>query len=213
MKRFFALAALAVSAALGDIAPVLDVSSAGITCDSLGAEIECTYRYSAQVQGPSMLRGVGQSAFAQYFTIYEFNGYVPGSASVGGLAGIFGVSPTTLTPSDIKETNINGPGPDITFVYTGLADIPGGTLFTGFSARSVFGPGTQPSRYSSVSTLAVNNGTSIDYRQAQSTSSVLVPLSGAFPEGPPTSAPEPMAMGLLGSGLGGLILFKRFRKN
>ncbi len=210
MKRFLALTAFASVAAFGDVLPALDVSSAGITCDSSsGTGIECTYRYSALVQPTTTLRGLGQVAFPQFFTIYDFNGYVPGSARVdASLAGIFSVSPTTLTPSTINEALINTPGiPDITFVYIGSENVATNTLFTGFSARSIYGPGTELSDYSSVSTLALGNS------EAQSTSKVLVPQFGAMPSGDPAAVPEPMTMGLLGSGLGALILFKRFRKN
>jgi hypothetical protein len=152
-----------------------------------------TYTYDVSLQPNSALvPGGGGVNSVDFFTIYDFNGYVPGSAALGSLTGFtiiaqnVGINPATQTPP------VDNPGiANITFTYalgTTTAYNPATSGFLGtvtlqstlpLGARTVFYSGA--SQDSAASSVIANN-----------TNQVLGPLA---------SAPEPASVAMLGTGL------------
>jgi hypothetical protein len=135
-----------------------------------------------------------------FFTVYDFNGFVAGSASVNSAApdpsfaanwkastSLVGPTPALLTPMD--NPNI----PNITFTYDGPT-IPAGKLALGnFTLVSTIGT-TAPGSFT-----ATNERITGEFDNNITTT--LVPTAPTSPPPPPTGTPEPATLVLAGLGL------------
>lgn len=136
-----------------------------------------------------------------FFTIYDFAGYVPGSATVSSTspdssfvdfwsvsATNVGPTPNRLNPQDDPNTT------NLTFRYNGPT-IPSGQLTLGnFSATSMFGT-TQDSFFTATNPRAADG--QID----SNITSTLSPRSPTPEEPGPIATPEPATLLLAGLGL------------
>jgi hypothetical protein len=103
-----------------------------------------------------------------FFTIYDFNGYVPGSllapSDWAGQVQLTGLTNSTQNPTD--NTSIE----NLTFVYTGPPNLaPGPFKETGFSAISTYGMENPGGTYTYQAQL-------LDGRTDTGTGSVDVPM-------------------------------------
>src|SRR5688572_16916126 len=151
MKKFALLAFCAIGMAQADIIPML-VGSGGVNCGVQGGVWVCDYSYTARLHADAMLTA-DQTEHDEYFTIYDFNGYIAGSATPPGPS-LWSVSEQALgiTPSHIDMGAADLPGTNITFMYVGAADVAGGSNLGTFTLRSQFGPGIVPGFFSSQAT-------------------------------------------------------------
>jgi hypothetical protein len=198
MKKFVLLAFCAIGMAQADIIPML--VSNGVNCGITGGTYQCEYNYEAQLHDDARLLG-DQAEHVEYFTIYDFNGYIGGTAS----------GPSGWTPSSanlgLTEWEPAGDAPfddpsvaNVTFRYTG-SGVAAGSNLGNFTISSTIGPEVIWGRFSSQATHTNSD------RFVRNTGWVQIPVPG----GGDTTIPEPMTMGLIGSGLAGLGLFRRFR--
>jgi hypothetical protein len=135
-----------------------------------------------------------------FFTIYDFAGYVPGSATVSAtspdpsFADFWSVSATNVGPTPDRLNPQDDPNTtNLTFRYNGPT-IPSGQLTLGnFSATSTFGM-TQDSFFTATNPRAADG--QID----SNITSTLSPRSPT-PEEPPIATPEPATLLLAGLGL------------
>jgi hypothetical protein len=206
MKKFALLAFCAVGMAQADIIPML-VGSGGVNCGVQGGVWGCDYSYTARLHDDAMLTA-DQTEHDEYFTIYDFNGYILGSAAAPGV-GLWTVSEQAsgITPSHINMGAEDDPVMNITFTYVGGADVAGGTNLGTFMLRSIYGPGVVASHFSSQATHEIVTPNAPSWVQNVGHVDVPSPLGQDVPE-----IPEPVTMALIGSGLAGLGLFRRFRQ-
>jgi hypothetical protein len=206
MKKVLFLTALAVGAAYADIVPNLAVGPGAVTCEfdiGLGTNV-CTYQYTATLHSQTKVTGAKDEA--DYFTIYDFNGYLDGTAvaPVDWMASsdFSGLTPSLILIGDKDDPDV----PNLTFTYVGGSDITDGRTITGFSAKSIFGPATITDWYSSQAHKQGDTPNGV----VQNVGPVQVPQ---LPQNEPGDVPEPMSMALLGGGLAALgLLPRRFRK-
>lgn len=202
MKRLALLAFCAIGMAQADIIPML-VGSGGVNCGVQGGVWGCDYSYTASLHDDAMLTA-DQSEHDEYFTLYDFNGYIGGSAAAPG-SGLWTISEQNsgVTPSDIRGENFDDPSVvNVTFTYIGNADVAGGSDLGTFTLRSQYGPAVKTGRFTSQATHTNSP------LWVQNTGHVDVPVPFRSDVEP---IPEPMTMALIGSGLAGLGLFRRFR--
>ena len=105
-----------------------------VTLDSVSGGGPFTFAYSATIP-------VGdQISPGDFFRIFDFNGYVAGSALMpaGWSLGVANTNPTP-PPNVILTHSDDITLPNLTFTYNGGAPIVGGATVSGFSAQSVFG--------------------------------------------------------------------------
>lgn len=134
-----------------------------------------------------------------YFTIYDFAGYIPGSATVTSAyptasnaanwsvtSALVGQTPAHLNPVD--NTSI----PSLTFTYNGPT-IPSGQVTLGnFTAMSTYSASTT-GYFTATNALAINGQTDNNITET------LVPTGQS--SGPPPGVPEPATLALAGLGL------------
>src|SRR5512132_3026371 len=101
MKKVLFLTALAVGAANADIVPNLAAGNGGVTCAfdvGFGTNV-CTFNYTATIHSETKLTAADDDP--EFFTIYDFNGYIDGSG-VAPAGWEFSTSGLGLTPSRIN---------------------------------------------------------------------------------------------------------------
>lgn len=139
-----------------------------------------TFSYDLTVPAPVKVSS------GDYFTIYDFDGYVPGSvtAPAGWTAS---VSLLTPPPSGVSPS-ADSPGiANLTWTYAG-PDLFGFAVVPGFTAKSIYGSVySPPSGYFNVASVshAISSGLSV---HAVTTTDV-------------PAAPEPASLAMLGLGL------------
>lgn len=203
MKKLLLLSCLAVGVASADIIPELVVGSGGVTCAASGPGFTCTYNYVATVHDKTMLTA-DQQSFTEFFTIYDFNGYAGQITSPAGWTSQVAIGSQGLTPSNVSVSQDNSI-PDLTWIYQGASNVPGGTTIAGFSATSFFGPTTVQGMFTSQSTNNTADPT-VAGTWVQNVGFVGVPNPNDLPG---DEIPEPMTMGLIGSGLFAFALLRR----
>jgi hypothetical protein len=179
------------------------------TVDPFGSNFQWTYHVAVQ-SGVHVQPG-------DYFTIYDFQGAVPGSDSAPAgwnltVANSTGIIGSRTTPND--DPNL----PNYTWTWTGGHDIQTGAAGD-FSLVSHF----QQANTSDFSYVGVSHRTD-DNRPYQDITSVAVPSpigngpppppggGGEPPPGGPPGAPEPATLIMLGCGLPALGLLKLRRR-
>jgi hypothetical protein len=174
------------------------------TVDPFGANFQWTYHVSVQ-SGVHVQPG-------DYFTIYDFQGALPGSGSAPAgwtlsVANTTGILGSRTTPNDDPHI------PNYTWTWTGSGNLASG--WTGdFSVISKY----QQSNSSDFSYVGVSHRND-NNRPYQDVTSVDVPVPignpppppGGGTSPPPAGAPEPATLVMLGCGLPALGLL-RFRR-
>ncbi len=184
----FSLLVLTVVPAKANLLPFLS----SVVPDASG---NTTFDYSVSLSNDERMDGAGSGNVA-FFTIYDFAGYVPGTAvaPAGWTVTVqdLGITPPHLiVPDDPTVANL-------TFTYVGSATVIGtGQTFVGFSADSIYSSVNNSAYFSQESTKNAGPATGgLDV--------------GAGPEDVPlavSQTPEPSTLLLLGAGLG-LVAFK-----
>lgn len=206
MKKLVLLGFCAIGLAQADIIPML-VGSGGVNCGVQGGTWGCDYSYTAQLHDDSQLTAT-QSDHEEYFTIYDFNGYIGDSAVAPGVnLWVVTAQNVGVTPSHINMTADDDPNVvNVTFTYVGNANVAGGSELGTFTLRSQFGPAVTTGHFASQATHAILSPNSPTWIQNVGHVDVPVPFRSDV-----EPIPEPMTMALIGSGLAGLGLFRRVR--
>lgn len=105
-----------------------------VTLDSVSGVGPFTFAYSATIPVGDQINS------GDFFRIFDFNGYVAGSALMpaGWTLDVSNTNPTP-PPNVILSRGDDVTLPNLTFTYTGVGPIVGGATVSGFSARSEFG--------------------------------------------------------------------------
>jgi hypothetical protein len=158
-----------------------------------GGGSDFTYTYNVFLQGNSTLSpSGGGSNSSNIFTIYDFAGYIPGTATTGTLTGfsvvtagqLLGVNVPTQAPPDSNVVlNITYTDVSNTTANTGTTSMMLGTI----ALQSTLNVGQQTTFYSGSSQNSANNALI-----ANNTAQLLGPLQ---------SVPEPASLAMLGTGL------------
>jgi hypothetical protein len=146
-----------------------------------------------------------------YFTIYDFGSYIPGSANVtspfpdDSAAGLWTVSTTNLGPTPAMLNPEDDPNAaNITWTYNG-PEIPSGKVTLGnFSATSTFGE-------SQSSFFTATNPRAVDGVVDSNITETITPIGTDTP--PPPGVPEPTTLALAGLGLPLLGVARWVRRN
>jgi len=159
-----------------------------------------TFNYNLDVAGAARLRS------GDYFTIYDFNGYVAGSAFAPASDWTISVQNTGITPTGVTPPHDNPGIANITFTYTGPMVNGPSSMFDGPDA---FGAD------STTSATSANGGFS--YQNHKNNPGHLDDNSRQFGAGStvvPSAVPETSSLMLLVPGLVplGMMLRRRVRK-
>ncbi len=151
-----------------------------------------TFSYGVNLTGGSLLRP------GDYFTIYDFRGFVAGSntqpSNFTFSSANVGPTPAGATPTDSASIA------NVTWTYNGPSALVGPKTLGRFTANSV-DSSTSNGAFVGVSLRAGEGGSAVDVAQSQ----VSVPAPHV------SCVPEPASMAMIGAGLPLLGLFRRFR--
>lgn len=135
-----------------------------------------------------------------YFTIYDFNGYIPGSEVAPDSNWVFTTQPLGLTPPNVEPAD-DPSKPNLSWKYMGPTINVGQTGLGNFAASSPFDDRAE-------SFFTARTHRSSDGKEDQNVTYTDVPVPG----GGPVGVPEPATLLLAGLGLPLLGLLRR-RKN
>jgi hypothetical protein len=197
MNKLFLIGLFAIAAANASISPDL-VISGGDVCVVEGPN--CRYEYTASLPANHYLQN------GDFFTIYDFGGFVGGIMNPTGWSGTAALlGDTPINPS--ATPNSDDPQvTNITWTYTGSTSLNSGNFpISGFSALSSF-------RFATIGEYASQAHKLTPPSTVALPDSKVGPVGVPLPTGSePGDVPEPMSMALLGSGLG-LLGVLRLRK-
>ncbi len=152
------------------------------------------FRWNYEVDVTPFQEVVGTGQFPNYFTIYDFNGFVSGSDMAPNADWIFSSSNTGITPGDVLP-NDDGSLPNLTWTYTGQTVLTGPQIIGIFSAVSPY------------------SDMSLDNYAGLGTKNVTEPMEDGQPESnigtTVVPTPEPGTMALLGLGVAPLLRRRR----
>jgi hypothetical protein len=130
-----------------------------------------------------------------YFTIYDFNGYIPGSES-GPANWAFSTAATGVTPAEVLP--VDDPNvPNLTWTYRG-SNTTGQTGLGNFWAISPYGDGTE-------SDFTARSHNAVYGSKVANVTSTTVPVQVPVPPG----VPEPATLALAAVGLPLVALLRR----
>lgn len=135
MKKGKTLFFTAVLAGLGLLAAGSSEARAGFTVSLSGTSTNgsgnTVFNYTASTTAND------QIAPGNFFRIYDFNGYIPGSITAPA-GWTVSVSATDTPPSSVTLKYPDTTVPNLTFTYTGSTSLGASQTITGFSATSKF---------------------------------------------------------------------------
>jgi hypothetical protein len=192
MKRFLGLAVGLLLAALA-----CSKASAGLLPVSVSVLPEGgNYRWTYSIVLPTDM----QLQSGNFFTVYDFNGYIPGTDSApSGWA--ISVTKTGPTPDRVNPKD-DATIANLTWTYTGPTIETGQIGLGNFWAQSIYGQ--SDSSYFTARTNRTSDG-----RFDSNITETIVP-NGVTPP-PPPGVPEPTTLALAGLGLPFLALARRYR--
>jgi len=161
------------------------------------AQLDGNFRWTYQITLPSQT----QIKNGDYFTIYDFAGFVPGSNGQPIANWNFSSANIGLTPGGLVATD-HPALPNLTWQYTGMDSTIGQTGLGNFWATSAFSAST-------TSNFAARTHKHLigDNRPASNITTTMVPVPKAGPE-----VPEPATLALAGMGLPLVGLFRMIRR-
>jgi hypothetical protein len=156
---------------------------------------EFRWDYTVTLTAEQFLHADATPSLGSFFTIYDFDGYVAGSAVAPNADWTFVADPG-LTPGDVTITD-NAGIPNLTWKYTG-ADTNGPLTIGTFSARSIFDDQTLVSYAGHARKLHPGY---LDNATPTSNKGITI--------APINPVPEPCSMALLGLGAAPLLRLRR----
>jgi hypothetical protein len=180
---------------------VSGTASAGIIPISVTVTPEAgNFRWTYAIQLPTDMK----LQAGDYFTIYDFGGYVDGSLFANPAADTGAWTMTTAKVAVPIGLNPNNDEtiPDLTFKYTGPAVLVGGLGLGNFGASSTVGTST------ATDFTAQNRQFSTNELDRNIVDTI---APGVPPIDPPSGVPEPTTLALAGIGLPLLAAARRFR--
>ncbi len=185
--KIWTVKAIALFTAVFGLMSISEVADAGI----LPIKVTVTpdgpnFRYTYGI----MLTSDSKLTPGDYFTIYDFYGYIPGSISSDGLHpftySVSNVGTTPLGTVPFDDPNV----PNLTFIYNGSTELNGQIGLGNFWALSPYNLTTEGA-------FTARSHRQVDSKVDSNITDTLVPS----PDVPPPQVPEPATLTMLGLGL------------